>query len=84
VATSQGGRVFYVRSSSGSAYLLPQRVERFDGFLHQFTEATGLDTADVGRISPPWTYQLLAFLTALLLLGELAMGWWAGFGQGLS
>jgi len=84
VATSQGGRVFYVRSSSGSAYLLPQRVERFDGFLHQFTEATGLDTGDVDRISPPWTYQLLAILTALLLLGELAMGWWAGFGQGLS
>lgn len=82
VATSQGGRVFYVRSNSGAAYLLPQRVERFDGFLRQFTEATGLDTSAVGRISPAWTYQLLALLTGLLLSGELAMGCWASFGRG--
>jgi hypothetical protein len=28
----------------------------------------------VGRISPPWTYRLLALLCGLLLAGELAVG----------
>jgi hypothetical protein len=79
VATSQGGRVFYVRaklgpgagaSGRGQAYLLPQRVERFEDFLAQFSAHTGLSTADVGRISPPWTYQLLAVMGVALLVGE--------------
>jgi hypothetical protein len=77
VATSQGGRVYYVRSSTQAAYLLPQRVAHFETFLQQFSQASGLDTSAIGRISPPWTYQLLAVLTGLLLAGELAMGWWA-------
>jgi hypothetical protein len=71
VATSQGGRVFYVRQQDGSAFLLPQRIAGFDAFLVRFSSATGLDTSGVGRISPPWTYQLLAVLVGLLLLGEL-------------
>jgi len=71
VATSQGGRVFYVRTQDGSAYLLPQRVQAFDDFLSRFGQATGLDTSAIGRISPPWTYQLLAGLCAVMLLGEL-------------
>lgn len=78
VATSQGGRVWYVRSGSGSAgaagggrsFLLPQRVARFDDFLARFTQASGVDTAAVGRITPPWTYQLLAGLSGALLVGE--------------
>ena len=76
VATSQGGRVFYVRDGAGSAYLLPQRVQAFEAFLGQFGRATGLDTSAIGRISPPWTYQLLAALCALMLAGELAIGAW--------
>ena len=76
VATSQGGRVFYVRDATGSAYLLPQRVQAFEAFLGQFGQATGLDTSSIGRISPPWTYQLLAALCALMLAGELAIGAW--------
>ena len=72
VATSQGGRVFYVRSRTGGAYLLPQRVARFPRFLERFEAATGIGTAEVGRISPPWTYQLLALLAGLMLAGELA------------
>ena len=72
VATSQGGRVFYVRSRDGGpARLLPQRVERFEDFLHRFSEASGLDTRSVGRLTPPWTYRTLAVLSALLLAGEL-------------
>ena len=71
VATSQGGRVFYVRTEDGSAYLLPQRVQAFEDFLSRFSQASGLDTSAIGRISPPWTYQLLAMLCGLLLGGEL-------------
>jgi len=82
VATSQGGRVYYVTRNLGpsdgqgqsQAYLLPQRLERFPDFLCRFSSATGLETAHVGRISPPWTYRLLALLTALMLLAELVVG----------
>ena len=70
VATSQGGRVFYVRTKTGSAYLLPQRVQAFPEFLSRFSHHTGLDTSSIGRISPPWTYQLLAVLCGLMLAGE--------------
>jgi hypothetical protein len=45
-------------------------VERFEDFLAQFSAHTGLSTADVGRISPPWTYQLLAVMGVALLVGE--------------
>jgi len=77
ITTSQGGRVYYVRSAaaeggrSGAAWLLPQRVARFDDFLERFSRSTGLSTEGIGRISPPWTYQLLALLSALLLVGEI-------------
>ena len=72
VATSQGGRVFYVRTENGSAYLLPQRVQAFEDFLGQFSRQSGLNTSSIGRISPPWTYQLLAVLCGVFLGGELA------------
>jgi hypothetical protein len=72
VATSQGGRVFYVRTKEGSAYLLPQRVQSFEDFLRRFSQHTGLNTTSIGRISPPWTYQLLASLCALMLTGEIS------------
>ena len=71
VATSQGGRVFYVRTEDGSAYLLPQRVQAFEDFLSRFSQASGLDTSSIGRISPPWTYQLLAVLCGMFLAGEV-------------
>ena len=74
VATSQGGRVYYVRSHQG-AYLLPQRVAHFADFLGRFQAATGIDTTEIGRISPAWTYQLLALLCGLMLSGEAAAGW---------
>ncbi|MFM7674362.1 MAG: hypothetical protein ACKO5F_01965 [Synechococcus sp.] len=72
VATSQGGRVFYVRTTGGASYLLPQRVAAFEAFLARFSRYSGIDTASIGRISPPWTYRLLAGLVGLMLLGEAA------------
>jgi hypothetical protein len=86
VATSQGGRVFYVRSKGGAipetpgtqrSYLLPQRVERFDAFLARFRALSGVSTEGVSRISPPWTYQVLAVMTTLLLVGEAVAFAWA-------
>jgi hypothetical protein len=80
VATSQGGRVYYVRvkpDPSGAAtgqvtaYLLPQRLEKFDAFLASFSRYSSLNTARVERLTPAWTYQLLAVLSMLLLAGEL-------------
>jgi hypothetical protein len=82
VTTSQGGRVYYIRSGEspqdrdGAAWLLPQRVAGFDDFLARFAQASGMATSHIGRITPPWTYQLLAILSALLLAGELlALAW---------
>jgi hypothetical protein len=72
VATSQGGRVFYVRQrGGGQAFLLPQRIARFDDFLTRFAAATSIDTGAVDRLTPAWTYQLLAVLSLLMLIGEL-------------
>ena len=85
VATSQGGRVYYVRGRSSDpdqpgeavarkaiqAYLLPQRVARFEEFLVLFSRFSGIDTSGVIRITPPWTYRLLAVLSGLLLGGEV-------------
>lgn len=75
VATTQGGRVFYVRTSPDAAgktqsWLLPQRIARFEDFLARFSAATGLDVGEVKRLTPPWTYQLLAVFSGLLLLFE--------------
>jgi hypothetical protein len=80
VATSQGGRVFYLRTAAG-AYLLPQRVSQFPQFLERFQAATGLNTQAIGRISPPWTYQVLAGLTALMLACEAAAAWAVATGR---
>ena len=72
VATSQGGRVYYVRAPSlQAAYLLPQRVARFEEFLAAFSSLSGVDTRGIARISPPWTYRLLAVLVLVMLLAEV-------------
>ena len=73
VGTSQGGRVYYIRGGN-QAHLLPQRVERFDDFLVRFSSASGVDTSSVQRLTPPWTYQLLAISSGLMLAIELLAG----------
>ena len=70
VGTSQGGKVFYITTHDQGQRLLPQRLERFDRFLALIQSQSSLRTTGVGRLTPPWTYQLLAVLAALMLVGE--------------
>ena len=77
VATSQAGRVYYLRTKDAS-FLLPQRVANFPELLANLQRATGINTSSVQRLTPPWTYQLLAVLSALLLAAELLSAWFQG------
>ena len=70
VGTSQGGKVFYITTHDQSQRLLPQRLEHFDRFLDLIQSRSSLRTTGIGRLTPPWTYQLLAALAALMLVGE--------------
>jgi len=81
VGTSQGGSVYYLKCRDGQAWLLPQRITGFDVFLAQLSRATGLDTSRIGRLTPPWTYQLLAVLCVLMLVAEGAGFWLHQTGQ---
>jgi len=73
VGTSQGGTVYYLKTTSEGHRLLPQRLERFDQFLKLLEDRTGIKTSGIGRLTPPWTYQLLAALSLLMLFGELVI-----------
>ena len=73
VGTSQGGTVYYLKTLGEGHRLLPQRLERFDQFLKIVEEQTGIDTRGIGRLTPPWTYQLLAILAILMLIAELSI-----------
>ena len=72
VGTSQGGTVYYVKAVNLKHQLLPQRIERFDRFLVLLQERSGVNTSGIGRLTPPWTYQVLAMLAALMVMAELA------------
>ena len=73
VGTSQGGTVYYIKTVGYDHRLLPQRLERFDQFLSILQEQTGLDTSSIGRLTPPWTYQLLFSLSLAMLAIEVAI-----------
>ena len=73
VGTSQGGTVYYIKTVGYGHRLLPQRLERFDRFLSILQEQTGLDTSSIGRLTPPWTYQLLLSLALAMLAIEAAV-----------
>ena len=81
VGTSQGGTVYYVKAADLRHQLLPQRIERFDRFLELLAANTKGSTQGIGRLTPPWTYQLLAGLAVVMIAGELlasvalAQGW---------
>ena len=81
VGTSQGGTVSYVKAVDLRHQLLPQRIERFDRFLELLAANTKVSTQGIGRLTPPWTYQLLAGLAVVMIAGELlasvalAQGW---------
>ena len=74
VGTSQGGTVYYVKSANLRHQLLPQRIERFDRFLELLAQNSCVETSGIGRLTPPWTYQLLAALAGLMVILELAVG----------
>jgi hypothetical protein len=74
VGTSQGGTVYYLKAVDCRHQLLPQRIERFDLFLDVLNERSAISTKGIGRLTPPWTYQVLALLAALMVLGELVSG----------
>ena len=81
VGTSQGGTVYYVKAADLRHQLLPQRIEKFDRFLSVLQHNTSVSTAGIGRLTPPWTYQVLAALAVLMVAGEcttavaLLKGW---------
>ena len=81
VGTSQGGTVYYFTTHDQRHQLLPQRLNHFAEFLAIVQHHTKIDTSSIGRLTPPWTYQLLAGLAGILLLAEsvtglaLAQGW---------
>ena len=74
VGTSQGGTVYYFTTHDQRHQLLPQRLENFSHFLALVQRHSGVDTSRIGRLTPPWTYQLLAALATLMLTAELATG----------
>ena len=75
VGTSQGGTVYYLKAVDCRHQLLPQRIERFDLFLDVLNErCSSVSTKGIGRLTPPWTYQVLASLAALMVVGELMSG----------
>ena len=80
VGTSQGGTVYYVKSANLRHQLLPQRIERFDRFLDLMAQNSCVETGGIGRLTPPWTYQLLAALAGVMVLVELSVG--RAFSQG--
>ena len=71
VGTSQGGTVYYVKAANRKHQLLPQRIERFDRFLTLLQERGAVNTQGIGRLTPPWTYQLLAVLAVFMVMAEL-------------
>ena len=71
VGTSQGGTVYYLKAANRKHQLLPQRIERFDQFLTLLQERSAVNTRGIGRLTPPWTYQLLAVLAMLMVVGEM-------------
>ena len=73
VGTSQGGTVYYIKTVEHGHRLLPQRLERFDQFLSILQQQTDLDTSSIGRLTPPWTYQLLFSLALAMLAIEVAV-----------
>ena len=76
VGTSQGGTVYYLKAKDLRHQLLPQRIERFDRFLKLLQEKSSVSTAGIGRLTPPWTYQVLAVLSGLMLITEILTAIW--------
>ncbi|HRD41634.1 MAG TPA: hypothetical protein PLI52_02575, partial [Prochlorococcaceae cyanobacterium AMR_MDS_5431] len=71
VESSQGGQVYYIKSRDNEAYLLPQRITRFDKFINHFKEMSGIEFISANKLTPAWTYELLAILSSLIIIVEM-------------
>ena len=71
--TSQGSRVFYFIDEKGNNLLIPQRIENFDVFIEKIAKKTNISTEGLSYISPLWTYKLLTFLSAVMIIGEISL-----------
>ena len=69
--TSQGSKVYYFNTRNGDYFLVPQRLENFEKFLLIVSKRSGIAIDNISYLSPLWTYKLLTFLSALMILGEL-------------
>ena len=69
--TSQGSKVFYFNTYKDDNILIPQRLENFERFISIIHTNTKINVEEISYISPLWTYKLLTFLSALMIIGEL-------------
>ena len=69
--TSQGSKVYYFNTKKGDNYLIPQRLENFEKFKLTILKNSKLNVDNISYLSPLWTYKLLTFLSALMIIGEL-------------
>ena len=69
--TSQGSKVYYFNTKKGDNYLIPQRLENFEKFKLTILRNSKLNVDNMSYLSPLWTYKLLTFLSALMIIGEL-------------
>ena len=69
--TSQGSKVNYFNTYKDKNFLVPQRLENFEKFLLVVSKRSGIAINGISYLSPLWTYKLLTFLSALMILGEL-------------
>ena len=69
--TSQGSKVYYFNTYQGENFLVPQRVENFEKFVLIVSSKTGIAMDEISYLSPLWTYKLLTFISAFMIVGEL-------------
>ena len=69
--TSQGSKVYYFNTYQDKNFLVPQRLENFEKFLLVVSKRSDIAINGISYLSPLWTYKLLTFLSALMILGEL-------------
>ena len=69
--TSQGSKVYYFNTKKGDNYLIPQRLENFEEFKSTILKKSNLNVDEISYLSPLWTYKLLAFLSTLMIIGEI-------------
>ncbi|MCS7226119.1 MAG: hypothetical protein NZ821_03920 [Gloeomargarita sp. SKYB31] len=65
--TGQGGRVHYLVTHSGQAYLIPMRIAGFGRLLDTISQYTGLPTTGIKPLAQPWMYAAIGLCVLILL-----------------